>query len=103
MSFRIKKNILNSLAAITLISWLLFIQLYYYYFINVAPIIANPATGQIYRINNHGYVFFLTAKQMIMAYIPLFIGIASLVAGVLLEWRWKIYQKIYGKPPKLSL
>ena len=103
MSFRIKKNILNSLGAVSLISWVLFLHFYYYYFINVAPIIANPTTGQTYRVNNHGYVFFLTEKQMIMAYIPLFIGIASLVAGVLLEWRWKIYEKIYGKPPRPSL
>jgi len=103
MSFRMKKIILNSCGAVFLISWVLFLHFYYYHFINVATTIANPATGQIYRINNHGYVFFLTAKQMIMAYIPLFIGIASLVAGVLLEWRWKIYQKIYGNPPKPSL
>ena len=100
MSFRIKKNILNSLAAITLISWLLFIQLYYYYFINVAPIIANPATGHLYKVNNHGYVFFLTEKQRIIAFTPCFIAIASFVTCALLEWHWKIYEKIYGKPPR---
>ena len=103
MSFRMKKIILNSFGAVCLISWILFIYFYYFHFKNVAPIIANPATGQIYKVNNHGYVFFLTEKQTIIAFIPCFIAIASFVTCALLELRWKIYGKIYGKPPRPSL
>jgi hypothetical protein len=97
MSFRAKKNILNTIGAFSLISWVAFIYLYYFYFQNVAPRTPNLALGQIYKINNHGYIFYLTEKQKIVAFIPLIFAIFSIIIDAILEWRWKIYRKLYGK------
>ena len=100
MTFRIKKNILNSLSALCLISWILFIYFYYFHFQNVAPIKPDRDAGQIYEVNNHGYIFYLTMKQEIIALIPCVTAIISLGIGVALERRWKIYKQIYGQPRK---
>ena len=97
MSFRAKKIVLNSLAALSLLSWFLFIYLYYFRFQNVAPTTPNPVTGQIYEVNSHGYFFYLNKQQEITAFIPCGLAVVAFVAGAILESRWKIYEKIYGK------
>ena len=100
MTFKAKKYILNSLGALFLASWLLFIYLYYFHFQSVAPIKPNPDTGQIYEVNNHGYYFYLTLRQKIFAFIPCITALFIFGLGAILEWRWKIYRQIYGQPRK---
>jgi hypothetical protein len=74
--------------------------LYFFHFQNVAQTKPNPATGQIYEVNNHGYIFYLTKNQKIAAFIPYFVAMASFGIVAVLECRWKIYKKIYGEPPE---
>jgi len=100
MSFTAKKNILNFLSVVCLISWVLFIYFYFFHFQNSAPTKPNPETGQIYEVNNHGYLFYLTKDQKTEAFVPLFIAIACLAIVAVLEWRWKVYRRIYVEPPK---
>lgn len=97
MSFRTKKIILTGLGFVFLLSWLLHIYFYYFHFQNLAPVTPNAAAGQIHRVNNHGYVFYLTKQQEITAYIPCGVALVAFVIGALLERRWKVYEKIYGK------
>ncbi len=87
MSFGIKKIILTSLSIVFLLSWLLHIYFYYFHFQSLAPITPNVAAGQIYEVNNHGYVFYLTKQQEITAYIPLGVALVAFVMGALLESR----------------
>lgn len=104
MSFRTRKNILTGLGALSLLSWILFIYLYYFYFQNVAPTKPNPSGAQIYGVNNHGYVFYLTQEQRIIAFIPCALAIVGSVMLVVLERRWGIGKKLYGERPRtLSL
>jgi hypothetical protein len=98
MSFGTKKTILTVLVTVSLLSWLLHIYFYYFHFQALAPITPNAATGQIYRVNNKGYVFYLTMEQEITAYIPFGVAVVAFVIGALLENRWKVYEKIHGKP-----
>jgi len=98
MSFGTKKTILTVLGAVFLLSWLLHIYFYYFRFQDLAPIRPNAATGQIYKVNNHGYVFYLTMEQEITAYIPCGVAFVAVVTLALLENRWKVYEKIHGKP-----
>src|SRR6266536_5271812 len=97
MSFKTKKIILISLGWVSLLSWFLFIHFYYFYFRNVAPTRPNSATGQVYEVNNHGYVFYLNKQQAILAFIPCGLAVIAFVTGAILESRWKVYEKIYGK------
>lgn len=97
MSFKTKKNILNLLSALTLVSWFLFIYLYYFHYQNVAPTKPNTELGQVYKVNNHGYIFYLTKKQEVLAYIPCFLAVIDMVVLVLLELKWRIYKQIYGR------
>jgi hypothetical protein len=85
ISFGVKRQIMYVLAIFSLFSWLLFIFVYWFYYQDISPASANVATGHIYEVNNHGYVFYITKKQMILAYIPCF------VAGVGSSWEpfWK--------------
>jgi hypothetical protein len=103
MSFGTKKIILTTLLTVSLLSWLLFIYLYYSHWQDVAPREPNPAAGQIYEVNNHGYVFYLTRQQKITAFIPCGVAVVAFLTGALLENRWKVYEKIYGKRPRSLL
>ncbi len=97
MSFATKKTILTSLATIFLLSWFLFIYFHFFHWRNAAPVKPNPATGQIYEVNNHGYIFYLTKQQEVTAYIPVGIAVVSFLSIAVLENRWKVYERIYGK------
>ena len=103
MSFAAKKMILMTFGTVFLVSWFLFIYLYFFHWRNVAPIKPNAATGQIYEVNNHGYVFYLTKRQEVTAYIPVGVAVVSFLSGAVLENRWKVYEKIYGKRSRLFL
>ncbi len=87
MSFGTKKTILTVLSTVLVLSWLLHIYFYYFHFQSLAPITPNVAAGQIYKVNNHGYVFYLTKQQEITAYIPLGVALVAFVMGALLESR----------------
>src|SRR5208283_5325295 len=100
MTFQAKKNIIRAICTLCLLSWVAFLELYYFYFQNVAPRNPDFVTGQIYEVNDHGYIFYLTKKQIIIAFIPCFVAISSFAVGFILEFRWKIYKKIYGVWPK---
>ena len=97
MSFKTKKIILTTLGTVSLVSWFSFIYLYYFRFQNVAPTTPNPMTGQIYEVNYHGYLFYLTKQQEITAFVPCGLAVISFLTGAVLESRWKVYEKIYGK------
>ena len=97
MTFRAKKNTLNSLGALFLISWIAFIYLYYFHFQNIAPTTPRPDTGNMHEVNNHGYIFYLTIKQKTIAFIPCITAILCFGPGIILEWRWKIYRQLYDK------
>jgi hypothetical protein len=97
MTFKAKKNILNITGALSLFSWFLFIYLHFYYFDYLAPKIPNIETGQIYQVNNHGWIFYLTLKEEIITFIPCGVAVIGSIALALLERRWKIYKQIYGK------
>jgi hypothetical protein len=96
-SFKTKKNILNIISALLLLSWVSFIYLHFFHFQSIAPTKPNPATGQIYKVNNHGWIFYLTREQELVTFSPFGIAIISLIVLALLEWRWKIYKQIYGQ------
>ena len=96
MTFKTKKNILNIIGTLSVISWFLFIHLHFYYFEYVAPRIPNIETGQIYIVNNHGWIFYLTKREEIITLSHVGAVISSLVL-ILLEKRWKVYKQIYGK------
>lgn len=102
MTLRAKKNILNSLGVLSFISWTLFLYLHYYHYQiqNIAPIKPNHDSGQIYEVNNHGYIFYLTLKQEIISFIPCIAAIFGFGLFAVLEWRWKIGKQIYGQPRK---
>ncbi|MGZ3513775.1 MAG: hypothetical protein ACXU93_07500 [Thermodesulfobacteriota bacterium] len=88
---------LDVIGGLGLFSWVLFIYLHFFHFQGIAPTKPNPATGQIYEVNNHGWIFYLTREQELVTFIPCGVAIISLIALVLLEWRWKIYKQIYSQ------
>ncbi len=97
MTFRAKKNTLNVIGTLSFLSWVLFLYLHYYYFEFLAPKIPNIETGQIYQVNNHGWIFYLTLKEEIITFVPCGIAVMGFLVLALLERRWKIYKQIYGK------
>jgi len=103
MSFGSKKLIVNSLGITSLLSWFLFIYFYFCRWQNVAPIKPSPATGQIYEVNYHGYVFYLTKQQEVTAWTFCLLAVVAFVVLAILETRWKVYDRIYGKPRRSLL
>ena len=61
----------------------------YAYLIKVSPISADPRSGRLYSMHEHGYIFFVTAYQRFgfFALLALF-GILLLVAAGL-SFYWK--------------
>jgi len=99
MNKKYKKIIVISSVAIGLTSFAVKLLLFYY-FMSISPQQANPMTGQIYTLNNHGYIFYVTKAQNLWQDILWYAFFAFAIGGGLLEVRWKTIRNIFDEIPK---
>jgi hypothetical protein len=61
----------------------------YYHFMDTSPQTPNIATNQVYPLNNHGYIFYVTMNQNLWQDILWYAFFVFGLAGGILEARWK--------------
>ena len=62
-------------------------------FMHTRPTVANPSTGRIYSLNNHGFVVYLTSAEQkrlhILALMAAFFFLIAVLIGVFIETSWR--------------
>lgn len=72
----------------------------WYYLLKNSPTLPNPATGQLYVLNEHGYLFFVTRFQKALGYVCMFVYAFAGVAAVILNVRYKVFKNPLDDRPK---
>lgn len=73
---------------------------YWHHLLDTSPATPNPAKGQVYALNDHGYFFFVTRGQKLLGDLCLGISVvAALVAGIL-NVRYKLFRNPIDDAPK---
>jgi hypothetical protein len=94
-----KRMVVIGFVAIGLACFALKLVLFYYYQ-GISPQIPNPTNGQIYPLNNHGYIFYVTTNQNLWQDILWYAFFVFAIGGGFLEARWKAIKNIYDELPK---
>jgi len=87
-----KKIIVRSLVAGGFLSFIIQLLLFFY-LMEYAPIKPNIATGEIYPLNNHGYIFYVIKTQSILQDTLFYAFFIFVIAAIILEQRWKTNRK----------
>ena len=84
---------LKIVGAISLAIWVLANSVLWYHYAETRPREPNPATGEIYALNTHGSVSYLTMTDCIVLYGTLaagFIGTGSVILVSLRRDGWRL-------------
>lgn len=99
MTFRTKKTLVIGLMSIGILSFILKLILFFYLQGN-SPRIPNISTFQIYPLNNHGYIFYVTKIQSLVQDILFDAFFLFAVGSAILEIRWKTIRNQFEEIPK---
>jgi hypothetical protein len=99
MTHRSKKTIVISLVTIGLLSFITQLLLFFY-LMEYAPKEPNTSTGEIFPLNNHGYIFYVVKIQSILQDLLFYAFIIFFFGAALLEQRWKTIRKKINEIPK---
>lgn len=99
MTPRSKKAIVISLVTIGLLSFIIKLLLFFY-LMEYAPKEPNTFTGDIYPLNNHGYIFYVVKRQSLLQDVLLYAFIIFTFGATLLEQRWKTIRNLFDEMPK---
>ena len=92
MDDRSKKIIGKSLMIVGLLSFILQLLLFFY-LMEYAPTKPNSASGEIYPLNNHGYIFYVTKSQSILQDALFYTFFVFIIAALILKQLWKLNNK----------
>jgi TRAP-type C4-dicarboxylate transport system permease small subunit len=96
---RSRKLLVVSLASVAAFAFLLAIGSYSYW-LRHSPSQPRADTGQIYALNQHGYLFYVTyAQSRVFSALLVVFGVFGLAAGVL-NLRWKALASPIDDAPK---
>jgi hypothetical protein len=99
MTFCAKKIIVISLVTAGLVSFIIQLLLFFY-LMEYAPTQPNAVTGEIYPLNNHGYIFYVIKAQSLLQNILFYVFIIFAFGGAILNLRWKTIRSPYNEMPK---
>jgi len=71
----------------------------FYYLMDISPRTPNIATGQVWPLNNHGYIVYITRSQNIVQYVLFYAFIALGLAAGGLNIRWNAIKNKYHETP----
>lgn len=65
---------------------------FYRYLMAVSPTVADTGAGRVYPMDEHGYIFFVTADQRIVFFALLAVFCGLVLIATVLSIRWKEFQ-----------
>lgn len=71
----------------------------FYYLMQVSPQVSNLATGQVWPLNNHGYIVYITRSQNILQYALFYAFVVLGVAAAILNFHWNVTRNKYDVTP----
>jgi hypothetical protein len=60
----------------------------------ISPTRPASAAGQIYELNDHGYLFYVTHEQYWLFYTMCWGGFGLAILAALLNYRWKVVKNL---------
>ena len=99
MNRTVKKYILITIITLAITSFVAKLILFYY-LMGISPQAPNPSTGEIYALNNHGYIFYVSRTQNIIQDATFYGSMALALCAYLLNSRWKAIANPYDDLPK---
>ena len=94
-----KKYIVISMLSIGITSFAVKLLLFYY-LLGISPQTPNLSTGEIYALNNHGHIFYVTKTQNIIQDATFYIFIVLAFGAAFLNLRWKAIANPHDNLPK---
>jgi hypothetical protein len=94
-----KKIMVIGLMSIGVTCFVLYLTLFHYY-MGISPQRPSMEYGQLYPLNNHGYIFYVTKNQALWQDILWYTFFVFALGGGLLEVKWKTIQNIGDWLPK---
>jgi hypothetical protein len=71
----------------------------FFYLMEVSPRVPNLATGQVWPLNNHGYIVYITRSQNILQYALFYAFVVLGVAAGILNFHWNAIRNKYDATP----
>ncbi len=102
MQRRARKAVVISLIIIGLSAFILKLFLFYF-LMSKCPVSPIVSTGQIYPLNNHGYIFYVTRIHAFLQDILMYAFIIFGFGGALLNLRWKVIRNNFEEMHKHDL
>jgi hypothetical protein len=59
-----------------------------------SPTTPVSATHQVYQMNSHGYLFYVTPEKYWLIYTLLYGGWGLVALAAILNWRWKVIRNL---------
>ena|ERR1035437_8676765 len=87
--FRLKKSLVIAMITVGMASAILWGGLFFY-LLSHSPSTPLPATGQIYPLHDHGYVFYVSKTQSICQDILPAVFLVFFFGAVILNMSWKV-------------
>jgi hypothetical protein len=94
MTNNTKRSIVTALVIIGITAFISKLVLFFY-LMGKAPISPNIVTGEIYKLNNHGYYFYVIKSQSILQDLLFVIFFIFALGGGILEVKWKTRKNLY--------
>lgn len=99
MTVPYKKAVVVSLVTVGFLSFTIKLLLFFY-LMEYAPTQPNIATGEIYPLNNHGYIFYVIKIQSILQDALFYAFFIFAFGAAILEQRWKTIRNLFDSMPK---
>jgi len=99
MTARSKKATVVSLVTVGFLSFIIKLLLFFY-LMEYAPTRPNMVSGEIYSLNNHGYIFYVIKIQSILQDALFYAFFIFAFGAAILEQRWKTIRNLFDEMPK---
>jgi hypothetical protein len=66
----------------------------YHHLMSVSPTVPILATNQIYQLNQHGYLFYVSHQQYVLFRVLMIGGWGLGVFAAILNYRWKVVHNL---------
>jgi hypothetical protein len=95
----LKKFVVVAMIAAGFTAFVLKLGLFFYW-LSYGPTLPRPETGQIYPLNNHGHIFYVTQAQSVLQDCLMYAFLVFAFGGAILNGYWKVIHNPYNDLPK---
>ncbi len=102
MTQKVKKIIVIACISTAALSFAFSLGLFFH-LQNVSPKVPNNISGEIYPLNDHGYIFYVTEFYCYLHYSSMIISLPLAACGFMLNERWHVLRNDYEELRKSKL